>query len=58
VPELKGVTEVFEGTGTKWWDWDPVREEWGWTRPPPESQKITSGEARAGARVAVWRQGF
>ena len=45
VPELKSVTEVFECKGQKWWDYDPVTKEWGWTRPPPESQKPT-GEVR------------
>ena len=45
VKELKSVTEVFECKGQKWWDFDPVKKEWGWTRPPPESQKPT-GEVR------------
>ena len=45
VKELKSVTEVFECKGQKWWDYDPVKKEWGWTRPPPESQKPT-GEVR------------
>ena len=45
VKELKSVTEVFECKGQKWWDFDPVKSEWGWTRPPPESQKPT-GEVR------------
>lgn len=49
VKELKQVTEVFQCTGQKWWDYDPVTETWGWTRPPPESRKPT-GEVRALAR--------
>ena len=46
VKELKSVTEVFECKGQKWWDYDPIKKEWGWTRPPPESQKPT-GEVRS-----------
>ncbi len=45
VEELKSVTEVFQCSGQKWWDYDAAKSEWGWTRPPPESQKPT-GEVR------------
>ncbi len=55
VAELKKVAEVFSSSGPKWWDWDPVMEQWGWTRAPPESQKLTSGEVR-GARHDTVRQ--
>jgi len=41
VAELKTVTEVFECTAQKWWDFDAATKEWGWTRPAPESQKPT-----------------
>ena len=44
VDEITKAAEVFEfsGTGSKWWDYDAATKRWGWTRPPPESQK--SGE--------------
>ena len=41
VPEIDSAAEVFqfEGTAARWWDYDAVTKRWGWTRPPPESQK-------------------
>ena len=44
VDEITKASEVFEfaGDGPRWWDYDAATKRWGWTRPPPESQK--SGE--------------
>jgi hypothetical protein len=46
VPEIDASSEVFECTGPKWWDYDAQKKSWGWTRPPPASQKSFSDEAR------------
>ena len=53
MPEIDTATEVFECTGPKWWDYDPVKKVWDWTRPPPVSQKSTSDEVRAAGRRQV-----
>jgi len=50
VPEVKEITagmEVFQCKGQKWWDYDPATKQWGWTKPPPVSQKPSNtGEVR------------
>jgi hypothetical protein len=47
VAEITPGVEVFQCNGQKWWDFDPATKQWGWTRPPPESQKPTNtGEVR------------
>ena len=47
VAEITPGVEVFQCKGQKWWDYDPDTKQWGWTRPPPESQKPTNtGEVR------------
>lgn len=32
-----------------WWDWDAEKEEWGWAREPPVSQKTAGGGTGKGA---------
>ena len=36
-----------------WWDWDGEKEEWGWSRDPPVSQKTGGGTGAKAARKKV-----
>ncbi|KAL4447318.1 hypothetical protein ABPG77_007351 [Micractinium sp. CCAP 211/92] len=50
--EMKGADkgQVFSMCEKPWWNWDAEKEEWGWSREPPVSQK-TAGDG-TGAKAA------
>lgn len=49
--EMKGADkgQVFSMCEKPWWDWDAEKEEWGWSREPPVSQKTAGGGTGAKA---------
>lgn len=40
--------QVFSMKTNPWWDYDSEKKEWGWTRPPPVSQKTGAGGTASG----------
>ncbi|KAL4443565.1 hypothetical protein ABPG75_011302 [Micractinium tetrahymenae] len=49
--EMKGADkgQVVSMSDKPWWDWDAEKQEWGWSREPPVSQKTAGGGTGAKA---------
>ena len=53
--------QVFAMCDKPWWDWDAEKEEWGWAREAPVSQKGPgggSGKQTARKKVGGWVGGW
>jgi E3 ubiquitin-protein ligase UHRF1 len=48
--------QVFSMNDKPWWDWDAEKQEWGWSRDPPVSQKTGGGTGARAARKKVSEQ--